>query len=203
MIAVAAAEAKLYGCPHCGFRSGSFSMQGGGTGVWNCGECGAVSLFLSDGLEQSTIGLGGAGGCEYPTRVPHPRIGTPAHGTPDRKPYPGGEFFASRGIGKDWNLPCFVCGVLMELSDNIAAFVRTKEAGERVVEMFGGRARLDFREYEPDRIQVKVGACAAHASKLQALHTSTRAADCTLNNEIILRVIAAKTSDREIPTDPG
>ena len=52
---------------------------------------------------------------------------------------------------------------------NIAAFVQTKTAGERVIRMFPQGARLDYRPHEPDRVQVKIGACEAHLQNLHQL----------------------------------
>lgn len=53
--------------------------------------------------------------------------------------------------------------------NNIAAFVQCKEAGERVVRMFKKGARLDYRDHEPDRVQVKIGACDTHLPNLVRL----------------------------------
>lgn len=58
--------------------------------------------------------------------------------------------------------------------NNIAAFVQCKEAGERVVAMFPQGAWLDYRDYEPDRVQVKIGACDKHLPNLQKLYELTR-----------------------------
>lgn len=44
-----------------------------------------------------------------------------------------------------------------------------KAAGERVVAMFQRGARLDYREHEPDYVQVKIGACDKHLANLQKL----------------------------------
>lgn len=104
--------------------------------------------------------------------MPHPRKGIPAHGAADRRP-DCGEYFSSRGLGMDGRLECFVCGGAPLMRDNIAAFVACRAAGERVVELFGGKARLDYRDFEPDRVQVKVGACDEHKGNLEALHLST------------------------------
>ena len=82
--------------------------------------------------------------------------------------------FRSRGIGLDVCPCCFVCGVKgNNYLNNIAAFVNSKQDGELVVEWFNQRARLDFRESEPNWIQVKVGACDAHLPNLEALSKET------------------------------
>lgn len=82
--------------------------------------------------------------------------------------------FHARGIGSDHCPCCFVCGEGSGLMANLAAFVSTKADGEKVVEWFGGRARLDYRPSEPDWIQVKVGACPLHDVGLKSLERRTR-----------------------------
>jgi hypothetical protein len=99
------------------------------------------------------------------------------------------EKFASRGIGLEWNLPCFVTGRKAgdetDLKDNIAAFVASKTAGKRVVAMFNGLARLDFRPSEPKWIQVKVGVTKENLPALEALHNLVRQNDNKITPEII------------------
>lgn len=96
-------------------------------------------------------------------------------GRPDSQPVDGGEFFGARGIGADSTPGCFVCGGAEGLYTNVAGFVQGKAAGERVVAMFRTGARLDYREYEPDRVQVKVGACEQHVEQLRTLRQATLA----------------------------
>ena len=80
--------------------------------------------------------------------------------------------FAPRGIGCE-NLSCFICGETGLLS-NIAAFVSSKEEGEQIVSWFGlMRSYLDYRPYEPHRIQLKVGACKKHYPSLERLYEKT------------------------------
>jgi len=91
--------------------------------------------------------------------------------------------FAPRGIGSD-NCPCcFVCGEGGGLMANIAAFVKSKEEGEKIVSWFDGRARLDWRPHEPDWIQIKVGTCKEHRRQLEELakRTSRYKAICQLD----------------------
>jgi hypothetical protein len=172
IIAVSAEDLEKWGCPHCGYRSGSSMMSGGGSATWNCGECQRTTVALAPGINRSTISFGGEERL-CPELQPHPRAGTPAHGQPDIRPDEGGEFFHSRRIGLDHTPACFVCGGdSPRMRSNIAAFVRTKEAGERIVGMFDqvrGGARLDYRNHEPDRVQVKVGACDDHLKRLEFL----------------------------------
>lgn len=169
-IAVSFTEIQQFGCPHCGYRSGTTPISGGGTAVWICGECQKTACILAEGVTKSTIGFGGF----YPELQDHPRHGIPSHGRPDTRPESGGEFFRSRGIGREGDLRCFCCGVKRSLLHNIAAFVQCKQAGERVVAMVQRGARVDYREYEPDYVQVKIGACDKHLPNLERLDQLTR-----------------------------
>lgn len=74
-----------------------------------------------------------------------------------------------RGIGTDHTPGCFVCGGEPGMYSNVSGFVTSKEAGEQIVAWFPRGARLDYREHEPNWIQVKVGACAVHLPHLQQL----------------------------------
>lgn len=58
IIAVKNSEAALYGCPHCGYRSGSTFISGHGSSIWRCGECDKTSVLLDEGIQKSTIGMG-------------------------------------------------------------------------------------------------------------------------------------------------
>lgn len=167
-IAVSVTEVRKYGCPYCGYRSLHNRFSIGGTSLLECGECGKSFYVLAEGhVKSDTV---------PPVELqPHPRKGTPAHGRPDKRPESGGEFFRSRGIGLDL-CTCFICGTNDRTGNghsylhNIAAFVQCKAAGERVVKMFQRGARLDYREHEPDRVQVKIGACDKHLENLKELH---------------------------------
>lgn len=186
-IAIKISDLNEWGCPSCGYRSGSSHISMGGTSLWSCGECRKPCLIVADDLLQAFFGSKPDGSVSLalgrrasdppapqgPMVQEHPRKGTPAHGAPDRRPpMENGEFFYSRGIGKDYTPGCFVCGDgSMGLHHNISGFVTCKEAGKRVVMMFRkGGVRLDYREREPDRVQVKVGACSKHLVVLQLLH---------------------------------
>lgn len=190
MLAVAGFDVAQFGCPHCGFRSGSATLQVGGSAIWSCGECRTSSVILADGVSRSSIGITTPYGNVYPKLHPHPRHGIPAHGTSDRRPDGGGEYFSSRGIGMDTTPGCFVCGGEPGLHHNIAAFVRTKEAGERVVSMFAHGARLDYRPHSPDRVQVKIGACHGHLHNLEHL-------DTLVEGGVIISEIIAQALTRE------
>jgi hypothetical protein len=83
------------------------------------------------------------------------------------------ENYSPRGIGSNW-LPCYICnqGGGDEVQSDMAAFVDSKSAGERVVAIYeelGLHATLDFRSHEPNWVQVKVGACDKHLSNLEKL----------------------------------
>lgn len=89
-----------------------------------------------------------------------------------------GIYYSSRGIGSDSDLTCFICGVDHRFRGgegyiclpNISGFVKTKEDGEAIVEMFGLKAAwLDYRPATPKRIQVKIGACNEHFDNLRLL----------------------------------
>jgi|WetSurMetagenome_2_1015567.scaffolds.fasta_scaffold56858_4 hypothetical protein len=169
-IAISIADAEKWGCPYCGFRSHTTPICGGGTIICNCGECKKTFAVLATGLNKSSIGFGNY----YPELQVHPRSGTPSHGRPDNRPKNGGDFFSSRGCGLDC-CKCFICGTNDRdgkghtCLNNISGFVQTKAAGERIVTMFSKGAHLDYREYEPDYIQVKIGACDKHLDNLRLL----------------------------------
>jgi ribosomal protein S27AE len=197
IIAVTIDELNQWGCPHCGYRSGSAMVQSRGTASWLCGECGITSVALGEGLTKSSIGIGSSieGQAVYPELQDHPRRGTPAHGRPDNRPETGGEFFQSRGVGRDVTPGCFVCGGEKGMRNNIAAFVQCKEAGERVVAMFGQGAWLDFRPDYPDRVQVKVGACKEHVQELNNLEAVTW-------DGIITEGLIANAKTKEVVVSP-
>lgn len=109
----------------------------------------------------------------------------------DRAFAQGSERFESRGIGRETTPGCFVCGGSSALRNNIAAFVRSKKAGERVVAMFAQGARLDYQEYEPKWIQVKVGACNLHLPNLKRLHVLTLQQNDIIDSETIQTAIVA------------
>ena len=97
------------------------------------------------------------------------------------------ESLSPRGIGSDSGT-CFVCGDGPRLMSNFAGFVASREAGQRVVDMFGGKgAWLDFRPHEPQWIQVKVTACAKHASLLESLSRHVRDQGNTIAKYLVER----------------
>jgi len=142
-IAVSADEFKLYGCINCGceycFGQG---MSGHGCFPVECGECHTRFTILSTGIKESCIGINDY----FPVLEAHPRYGILKHKfeNPDARPEVG-EYFKPRGVGYD-----------------LAGFVVSKKAGERIIKLFESilgeniKTWLDYREYEPTWIQVKV-----------------------------------------------
>lgn len=153
---------QKYGCPYCGCNEAIFSPYGQSPRAL-IGECSLCRKIF--GVMNLPV---------------HPREGTPFSELPDIHPSPGGEHFQSRGIGYDVG-ECFVCRKKQRsleaqnnYMNNIAAFVRTKAAGERVVKMFGFGAWLDYRPRTPNWIQVKIYACDEHLPNLEHLHKCVR-----------------------------
>lgn len=109
---------------------------------------------------------------------------------------------SSRGVGRDYTNGCFVgtCGTKPDaLTHNIACFVPSRETGEAIVAMFIQGARLDYREFTPNRVQVKIGACEEHLANIELLHelietTRHRKDGPGLTRSIILQAIAGGDS---------
>lgn len=145
-----------------------------------CGECKHEFVLLPDNMRFSSFKQGCDDGTSYHVEVyDHPRAGTPKHKykAPDVRPDGDGEYWKPRGIGYD-----------------LAGFVKSKEAGERIVAMFEkalGRKPetwLDFRESEPNWIQVKVQGSEADLSLLYDLTKDTG----IITEEIVKKVIKKK-----------
>lgn len=84
-------------------------------------------------------------------------------------------YFGPRGQGSNW-LPCMVCGPdapdAKDLRSDMASFVSSREKGLLAVAWFadaGLYAHLDYRDFEPNWVQVKVGACPAHVPLIERL----------------------------------
>ena len=154
MIAISWSDYMKYGCPSCGCdyaRSGNIS--GRGTSFGTCRECDTSFAILADGQNEAGIGVGtgqkdenGKDIFEFPKLQKHPRKGIPWHPYefPDPRPEYG-EYWSPRGIGYD-----------------LSGFVKSKKAGERLIEIVKevlGKEKpdtwLDWREYEPEWIQLK------------------------------------------------
>ena len=136
-----------YGCPecNCGTHIGSgFSGQGMYPG--NCRHCGRSFIQLADSVDEIRMTTGyfniKASIIDHPKKDGKIWKWEPK----DETPKEDGEYFKSRGNGYD-----------------LAGFVRTKAAGERLVELIKNvlddndpKSWLDYRELEPEWIQVKI-----------------------------------------------
>jgi len=199
IVAISNAEYQKHGCPYCNYKYGRSNMSGGGSAPVTCTnkECENSFVVIADGLERSTMGLCKNGGITmglrghkpdpdanpdiiYPWVLPHPCPDQEAWFPKDPGPNEDeSENFSSRGVGYDGGACCFVTGAeLPSGGPNISGFVDFKESGERVVAMFGkkGGAWLDYREYEPTWIQVKILCCQEQVHCLEKLHDLTTAA---------------------------
>lgn len=178
MIAISSSDYEKFGCVNCGcdFAYNPASISGNGTFPAKCGECSTEFVILADGLEKSGLGFGnGSNDYTYPILQEHPRHGILKHKfvRPDIRPENGiGEFCNSRGVGYD-----------------LACFVKSKEAGKRIVDMFDkifeerkkehknckcfvcGKdpVWLDYRPHEPLWIQVKIQYCKYHERNINVL----------------------------------
>ena len=185
MIAVKFSEDDKYGCPNCGcdrwIRDSSYcGNQVGGT----CKSCGIHYMIVHDSLTQDDISISYGTGrkdkdgkdiFEKPIIIPHPRKGIPKwhYETPDIRPE-NGEYWSSRGIGYD-----------------LSGFVKSKQAGERLLEMVKEvlgvdkpKSWLDYRDSEPDWIQFKFQKEEFDLEKLDKMASE--------NNDIITKDILLK-----------
>lgn len=107
--------------------------------------------------------------------------------------------FKSRGVGLDHLDKCFVCGCNVNyITPNVSGFVESKEDGENIVPFFReGSARLDYRDFEPNWIQVKIGACEEHEPCLDELHTLTRHGTIRKRDVFLACLIPSKESINE------
>lgn len=154
-IAISYTDFVKYGCPKCGCdsaRGGNF--MGNGTQEGTCRECGEVFVVLADGKTKSSIGYrtnktdeNGKAIFDFPELQQHPRKGIPWHEwiPADPRPENGGEYWKPRPIGYD-----------------LSGFVKSKAAGERLLEMVKEvletdepASWLDYRDFEPEWIQFK------------------------------------------------
>lgn len=91
------------------------------------------------------------------------------------------EYYHPRGAGGgDGSGHCFICMDEHVSGKDMAGFVSSREGGLNVVEMFGGpkRARLDYRAFEPDWVQVKIATCRDHDWKIDYLYLLTQQSGC-------------------------
>ena len=153
-----------YGCPVCGSDYAYSSTSFGHEVPVTCGECGFNFLLLPDEKNISDVRYGSEE--KRISVIEHPRkvTGVKKHAfhAPDIRPEVG-EYWHPRGIGYD-----------------LSGFVKSKEAGERIVKMFKKalnkeniKTWLDFRPREPTWIQVKVQEEEADLEKLYELTKDT------------------------------
>lgn len=191
VIAISQGDYLKHGCPYCNYKYGTSSIRYRGSSKVDCSksDCGKHFIVVADDCSRSTIGLNSIGlfvmgpdlfpDVIYPWVLPHPCPDREAWEPKDPGPNEdGSENFYSRGIGFDCGHKCFVTGQPITRGSNISGYVDFKESGERVVAMFGeiGGAWLDYREYEPTYIQVKILCTEGQISCLERLHELTKAA---------------------------
>lgn len=144
-------EFEKYGCINCGCDSatrGTFVVSGQTTAT--CQQCGMTFFLIPKGSKVTCRVNNSIGNnperMEAPIIIPHPRKGNNkwCYEKPDIKPEVG-EYWSSRGLGYD-----------------LSGFVKSKQAGERILEMVKKVLNkekpdswLDYREYEPNWIQFK------------------------------------------------
>lgn len=184
MLAVESTPYQKYGCPNCGCDSGiRDNFFRGDQQAGTCRACGLHFMIIFDGATQKDIVVkygttrkddDNQTIMEYPILIPHPRKGIDKwkYELPDIRPdQEDAEFFYSRGIGFD-----------------LAGFVKSKPAGERILSMVKEvlnnnepKSFLDYREYEPFRIQFKFQKEEFNLNMLDSLVTK--------NNNIITKDI--------------
>jgi hypothetical protein len=142
LIAISGSDYHKYGCPSCNCIYG-VPKSLDWSYITKCKECGMNFEVIADGYSDSGFRYGKdsikAVFVDHPNKKRfHYYI------RPDIKPEVG-EYFKPRGVGYD-----------------LAGFVESRLAGERIINMFkkilGNNIKtwLDYRNHEPDWIQVKV-----------------------------------------------
>ena len=217
MIAVKRSAYEKSGCVNCGCEYCYSDGISGPTTPVICGECKTKFLIVRDDLQMSSVGFNKDGvmkvllkparisrdmieenfnsdinavelnGYYYPIPQEHPRKGITKHKyvKPDVRPENGiGDFCHPRGVGYD-----------------LACFVKSKEAGQRITDMinkineeFEGKSFscwLDYREHEPNWIQVKIN----YPDELRALFLSGLIAE---NGNVITEDIVRKAISMKI-----
>lgn len=151
VLAISSVDYELYGCPKCGTNISRKEMSIGGTHILTCGneDCRCSFEVLVD-LLVSGAGTKGhsSSSYSYPLLIKHPRQGipkTPYKAKDIRPDVPNSDYFYSRGVGYD-----------------LAGFIKSTEAGIRILDLVKSvlgkeevESWLDYRDYEPSRIQFK------------------------------------------------
>ena len=189
----------LWGCPNCGYNKATILEEDdddndvilkddndvNAGSLFRCGACKEEFAILGKDQNEIYVKIDDVG---FVMPEKHPRHGIPAHG--DLTRFVDSEYFKSDGIGFR-KCPCFVCGTKKFSRqrepgwlNSIAAFVRSKEAGERIVAMFTQGARLDHDDYQENLPLVIVGACCQHLTSLMKLQDLTQFS-CSITPDII------------------
>lgn len=162
-------DAILHGCPYCNYLCRLVPVRDGDTCSEKCRECKQFFYIVGDNTTHSGIGIMSKGQVTYEEAIEHPRKELLARGIVDNPPILG-EYFYSRGIGEEIIYGCAFCDVKTKsYIENISGFIKTKEAGLRLLEYFKPvpeiyklkeektfhrqGAYLDYRLHEPFRIQ--------------------------------------------------
>ncbi|MBI4020889.1 MAG: hypothetical protein HY369_01465 [Candidatus Aenigmarchaeota archaeon] len=92
----------------------------------------------------------------------------------DARPKSGEYFRGCRVVGITLTRGCFVCGGYANFRSAARARVTCVNAGERVVALFDGAARVSRNDPDSEAAQVTVGACDKHLKNLAALVRLTK-----------------------------
>lgn len=69
------------------------------------------------------------------------------------------------------NVPCYVSGQdCSKASFAFSGFVANKQAGDRVIDMFNGKARLDYNPSDEKYVRVRVGVTGENLPALEQLY---------------------------------
>lgn len=96
------------------------------------------------------------------------------------------EFMKPRGVGSNGGWKSLVTGEHVQFGPDMACFVASKEAGERLVEKLDGRAYLDFRPSEPRWIQLKLLVEKEHEDVLGRLYDALTATEGMFRPRLLL-----------------
>ena len=177
MVAISYEDFERFGCPYCGTTLKRTHSYANGTNHLSCGheDCQKHYLVVISDLYSSMNFILESGEKYCPVVQKHPRFNIPKTNYKAKDIRPENlehEYFNSRGVGYD-----------------LAGFVKSKEAGERIVEKIKTilnkseiKSWLDYREYEPSRIQLKISPSEFDIVKLDDL---VRQNEDVLTNEIL------------------
>ena len=184
MLAVNYLEEEKYGCPNCGcdrrVRDSMYISNQPGVTCKSCGLhyqiiCGDIRKSDMMGFNSGRKDENGNTIFENAILIPHPRKGIPKwhYENPDVRPE-NGEYWIPREIGYD-----------------LSGFVKSKQAGERVLQMVkevleidNPKSWLDYRESEPDWIQFKFQKEEFDLEKLKILASDNT---CIVTKEILMK----------------